>query len=77
MGNYNTFYEAAFHPPPTHPPLNFYRPALSIWARTMKHFHPRNTNIYNYIISKLREENLRQYLIEKIDKLPSFYTYPI
>lgn len=74
MMNYSEFYQAAFVHPPTYPALHFFRPALSIWVQQMKSFHSMNENIYNYIIAKLRQENVKNYLSNKSDKLASLYS---
>lgn len=54
--------------------MNFWRPALSIWAQHMKAFHASNDLAYNYITAKLREANLKELLGIKTQKLPSFFS---
>jgi hypothetical protein len=74
LSGYNEFYNICFRPWGDYPAFNFWRPALSIWVQTMKVFHPQNEKAYNYITSKLRESNLKEFLIAKTEKLPSFFT---
>lgn len=57
-----------------YPPFGFWIPSLSIWTQRMAKFHDSNLSVYNYITAKQRENSLKEFLIIKTEKLPSFFS---
>ena len=74
LEGYNRLYDQFYHPPPTRPPLTFWRPALSLWLQHMAPFHTHNHRVFNSLLSRLREDSLGEFLEVKTQKLPSFYS---